>query len=63
MGTTSSPDAPKVAPRAIGVHIVHFERNRITHQWRAFCSCGWSCTGDADAVKTRAATHDLDEAQ
>lgn len=53
------PDSPRVSPAA-SIHIVKFERNRFTGQWRASCSCGWIGVGDEDAVKNSAAAHDLE---
>lgn len=49
-------EIPKVA-----FHGLRFERNRMTGEHRAHCSCGWQCTGTAAEVQARAATHDLDE--
>lgn len=50
-----------IAPLAFRDHMLRFERNRITKEHRAFCSCGWSVTGTAEHVQAKAATHDLDE--
>lgn len=43
------------------IHCVKFERNVVTGQWRAMCSCMWSTLGNEDDVKKQAARHDLDE--
>lgn len=43
------------------VHVVTFERNTRTGQWRGFCSgCFWCLVGTQEEVQSLAATHDLE---
>jgi len=42
------------------IHRVTFERNVITGQWRAQCSCLWGMVGSEIEVKRQAAIHDIE---
>ena len=54
-------NAPQPAPFDFRMHCIRFQRNRLTGEHRAFCSCGWEAIGPAAYVQARAATHDMDE--
>ena len=41
-------------------HVVRFERNPATGEFRGQCSCGWQQTGAEQDVRLSAGTHDLD---
>lgn len=42
-------------------HEIRFYRTPSDGTLACRCSCGFTCTGDAQEVRSRAATHDLDD--